>query len=72
MLPFATYRKGFGVVPGIQRLQEPADRSGRPDADTDRQGQRNTAGPGHSVQFSTQDPRPHPKGQSNSLTVNYY
>lgn len=66
------YSKDFGVDHGVQRLQGPTDRPGRPDADTVRQSQRNTAGPGHSVQFPTQDPRPHHKGKPNNSLGKYY
>lgn len=60
------HREYTGVGPGVQNLQGPPGRSGCTDADTVRQGQRNTAGPGHSVQLPTQDPRPHHKGKPHS------
>lgn len=52
--------------PGVQRLQGPADRPGRLDADSVWQSERDTAGPGHSVQFPAQDPRPHHESKSDN------
>lgn len=68
---FTVYRKDFGVGPGVQRLQGSTDRPGRPDDDTVRQSQRNTAGRGHSVQFPAQDAGPHHKGELNDSSGKY-
>ncbi|XP_054916296.1 protein-glutamine gamma-glutamyltransferase K-like isoform X1 [Poeciliopsis prolifica] len=48
----------FDLGVEVRHIQEPADRSGCPDAHTYRQGYGNTASPGEAVQLPTQDPRP--------------